>query len=472
MQNSSPPTWTRAIRYVLAASLALGLFVALAYPLVDPDEGRNAEVAAEMAANGDLVIPHLAGVPYLDKPPALFALSAAAIRLMGPHPLAARLPAILAAIATLLLLAHASARLASAEHAWRTAALTAASPLFAVIGAYVIFDMPLTACVTAVWTLIAREVEQGASARRRTLLFLAIGLGVLVKGPVMLAWALGGSLGAAAMLRSRAPLRWLGWLPGWILALGLPGLWFAAALQRHPEYLHYAFLEETFERMTQSSFDRDQPWWFVPAVFVGGALPWSLGTPWRAPVARASRVAAGFVLFAAVFFGASHSKLVTYLLPAFPALAWWAAEAWISRPRPSAVFAAMLAFTPLVLIGGWGALRTTAAATSGEGLARAVRAAGSPALRYEDCYSPGTDFLLGRRSPVVSALGHPLTSNYAVRYRESLRQRGLWTLVDSPAAAPPARIVVRESSRPGVPPPGAREIFRDARFIAWLLPAD
>lgn len=462
----------RPVLLVFAASLVLSLFVAFAYPLVDPDEGRNAQVAAEMAADGDLVIPHLAGMPYLDKPPALFALSAAAIRVFGPQPFAARLPAILAALGTLAMLAYASRRLAPEGHAFRVTALTTASPLFAVIGAYVIFDMPLTACITAVWTLLALELEQGVSPKRRALMFLAVGIGVLVKGPVMLAWALGGSVSAALVLRSTSALQWLLWWPGWLLALGLPAAWFATALQRHPEYAHYAFLEETLERMTSPSFHRDQPWWFVPAVFVGGALPWSLGTPWGSPRSRTSRVAAGFVLFAAVFFSLSHSKLVTYLLPAFPALAWWAAESWGVRPRPPAVFAAMLAFSPLVLIAGFGALRPVAARTSGEGLARAVQAAGAPALRYEDCYSPGTDFLLGRRSPVVSALGHPLTSNYAVRYRESLRQRGLWTLLETPADAPPARIIVRETSRAGVPPAGAREIFRDARFIAWLLPAD
>ncbi|MEY4374780.1 MAG: hypothetical protein RL760_947 [Candidatus Eisenbacteria bacterium] len=468
----APSPLPRAVWWVLAASALLSLFIALAYPLVDPDEGRNAQVAAEMAAHGDVVIPHLAGVPYLDKPPALFAMAAVAIRLLGPLPLAARLPAIVALLVTLWLLARASVRLEPSGHAWRAAALTAAAPLCAVIGAYVIFDMPLTACVTAVWTLLALELEHGPSRGRRAAMFLAIGLGLLVKGPVMLAWAIGGSLASAVLLRSRRPLAWLGWAPGWLVAVGLAGAWFAAALQRHPEYLRYAFVEESFERMTSPNFHRDQPWWFVPAVFVAGALPWSLATPWRTPRATASRVAAGFVLFAAVFFQSSHSKLVTYLLPAFPALAWWAAEAWTASRRPPWALAAVLAFTPLVLVGGVVPLSRLAGRTSGEGLARAIREAGSPAVRYEDCYSPGTDFRLGRTSPVVSALGHPLTSNYAVRYRDSLRARGLWTLVDSSAAAPPARIVVREPSRAGDPPPGARLLFRDGRFIAWLLPAD
>src|SRR5262249_46961596 len=102
-----------------------------------------------MAAGGDLVIPHLAGVPYLDKPPALFALAALAIRVIGRVPLAARLPAMLASLVTLGLLARAARRLEDDDFAWRTLALFAGAPLAAILGAYCLFDMPLTACVTA-----------------------------------------------------------------------------------------------------------------------------------------------------------------------------------------------------------------------------------------------------------------------------------------------------------------------------------
>ena len=243
-------------------------------------------------------------------------------------------------------------------------------------------------------------------------------------------------------------------------------------MQRHPEYVHYAFLEESFERLTSRAFHRDQPWWFVPAVFAGGALPWSLVTPWRAPRERSSRLAAGFVLFGAVFFSLSHSKLVTYLLPAFPALAWWAAECWRRTSRPVWTFAAMLAFTPLVLLLGAAQLRDQANATSGAPLARALRTAGATTTRYEDCYSPGTDFLLGQRSVVVSTTGEPLTSNYALRYRDALRQRGLWTLVDSSAVAPPADAIVRATAHAGAAPEGFREVFRDPRFTAWRRTPD
>jgi len=456
---------------VCAASLAASLVLALSFPLVDPDEGRNAEVAAEMAATGDVVIPHLAGVPYLDKPPGLFAMAALAIRAFGHTPFAARVPAIIAMLATLALLAYAARRIEGDDHAWRTMALFASAPLAAIIAAYVIFDMPLTACVTAVWTLNALELEQGPSRARRAAMALAVAAGLLLKGPVMLAWAIGGSATTALLMRDRSPLRWLAWPPGWLLALGPAAGWFALALQRHPEYLRYAFLEESWERLTTRSFDRQQPWWFVVAVFAGGALPWSLATPWRWPTSRASRLAAAHVLFAAVFFTFSHSKLVTYLLPALPAFAWWAAEGWRASARPRWAFAAVLLTTPVLLAAGWPALHRQARDTSGAPLARALAAARVAAVRYEDCYSPGTDYLLARRSTVVSATGHPLTSNYAVRYRDTLRKRGQWTLVDSLALAPAADAIVREVRHAGEPPAGAHEIFRDTRFIAWRLAA-
>ena len=267
---------------VIALALAASLWLAGAFPLIDPDEGRNAEVAREMMERGDPIIPHLAGMPYLDKPPALFWAAGIAIGALGATPFAARLPAVLAACLTLLVLGRFALREADSSFATRALALTAASPLFAVISAYVIFDMPLTLCVTVVWTGVASELSRGASGRRRAAMFLALALGVLIKGPVMLAWAVGGSLGAALLLRRANALRWLAWWPGWLAFLALAGGWFALATARHPEYPRYAFLEESLERLTSGSFRREQPWWFVPAVLAGGALPWSLATPWAA----------------------------------------------------------------------------------------------------------------------------------------------------------------------------------------------
>jgi len=316
------------VTLLAGAALLFSLLLATSFPLLDPDEGRNAEIAREMAASGSLLVPTLAGMPYLDKPPGLFAAGALAMRLFGATAWAARIPSALAGALTLWLLGVCSLKRLTKHTTILALALLAAAPLYTILSSYVIFDMLLTLCVTALWLLLVEEIERGPGNLRRIAMFAVLAAGVLIKGPVMLAWALGGTLGAALLLRERAVLRWLAWPWGWLLFLGVAGGWFAAASIRYPEYPHYAFLEESVERMASSSFHREQPIWFVPVVLVAGALPWSLATPWSRRLSRMSRAGLGFVLFAVLFFSLSRSKLATYLLPCFPPMALAAAESW------------------------------------------------------------------------------------------------------------------------------------------------
>lgn len=515
--------------------LVLGLVLARSYPLLDPDEGRNAEVAREMVASHDYLVPRLADMPYLDKPPGYFWAVALAIGVAGNRPWAVRLPAVLSAAATVWLIARIALRRHDTALALRAPLLLAAAPLFAILSAYVIFDMSLTLCVTALWTALADEVERGVSAKRRLLMFIALAAGLLIKGPVMLAWALGGSLGAALLTRSRRPVAWLAWWPGWFAVAGIAGGWFLLASLRHPEYAHYAFVEETLQRMTTGAFHREQPWWFVPVVLAAGALPWSIATPWARGIGVTGRVALGFVLFAAVFFSLSRSKLVTYLLPAMPPLAWIAGEAWgrardtartawaqaatyaaigtllllIGRGggmvagthlgagetraalvlgtalialaalaawagharRPSLTFATGLAFLPLTLLIGGPALVRSAANESGAPLARAIEmVAPGASVRYEFCYSPGTDFLLGRVSELVSLTGGETTSNYQLRYRELLRALGQWRALDVAPEVTAPMVIVRPARGGSAAAPAGIEFFRDRRFVAYRVP--
>ncbi|HTM57238.1 MAG TPA: glycosyltransferase family 39 protein [Candidatus Udaeobacter sp.] len=473
-----------ALVLVLLASLGLSTFIALALPLLDPDEGRNAEVAREMAVGGDWWVPHLAGMPYLDKPPAFFWLVALSVRRFGHTPLAARMPSIIASLIVLALVGRAARGAGNDRFAWIAMALLASAPLFAGLSAYVIFDMLLTLCVTVVWLGIAREVVlKEASSPRRLAMFAAIALGILTKGPVMLAWAIGGSLGAALLVRSRAPLRWMAWWPGWIVALGVPGLWFWKVSAQFPEFPHYALIEETFERVSTGSFHRQQPWWFVPAVLIGGALPWSLLTPWsRAGFGRATAAVRtyaltglGFVLFAAIFFTVSHSKLVTYLLPAFPPLAWTAAAMWnelIERRPWKLLLGASLGFTALAAVIGIPIARDPYRdpdVVSGEPLARAIEAQGGGPVFYERCYSPGTDFLLDRISTLISESGRETTSNYLIRYHRALEIRGLWKAIPRAPQGSKAYTLVRFEGSSQPPPAGAAVLHRDRVFIAYHI---
>jgi 4-amino-4-deoxy-L-arabinose transferase-like glycosyltransferase len=88
---------------ISAMALALFLFRAGRMPLTDPDEGRYAEISREMELGGDWIVPHLFGIPYLEKPPLLYWLTGLAFRAFGPCEIAARFaPALAAAFGVLL----------------------------------------------------------------------------------------------------------------------------------------------------------------------------------------------------------------------------------------------------------------------------------------------------------------------------------------------------------------------------------
>jgi 4-amino-4-deoxy-L-arabinose transferase-like glycosyltransferase len=311
-----------------AAALALGWNLN-GYRLLDPDEGRNAEVAREMAASNDYLIPHLDGLPYLDKPIVYFAAAALAMELLGPTETAARLPAYLATLATIALLVWFGRRRWGPDAGWLAGLAFATMPLTLAYAHTTIFDSTLTLCTTAAILCLVLE--------RTTLAWIAIAVGALTKGPVAIAIALAAMvpylLATGQSLRRVVSLRAL----GAFAFVGLP--WFIAVTVRMPEFPHYAFVQETFERFTTPRFHRTAPsWYYIPILSVA-AFPWIVPacarlSAWRRgwalrrdPAGAESLWLAAWVLGPLAMFTLNQSKLPQYMLPLMPAFALAAARA-------------------------------------------------------------------------------------------------------------------------------------------------
>ena len=69
--------------WVILICLATLVFGIAGHALWTADEPREAEIAREMAAGGSWIIPHLAGVPFVEKPPLYYWLSALAMMTAG-----------------------------------------------------------------------------------------------------------------------------------------------------------------------------------------------------------------------------------------------------------------------------------------------------------------------------------------------------------------------------------------------------
>jgi len=315
------------------ALIALGLSAILfgidRLPLLDPDEGRNAGVAREMRDVGEWIVPRLHGAPYLDKPVLCFDAIAFCYSLFGRSEGTSRLPSVvfaaLAAAAAFLL----GARLLGRRRALAGIAVLATAPLFVGFARTVIFDMALTFFV-AVSLLLAEEGRRG-KAWGYPLAWVATALAVLTKGPIGLLLPMLGTV--ALSLGQGKPYGLRRYFHPANIALffaaALP--WVIAVEARNPGFLRYAFLTETFERLTRPTFQRTGPIYYYLPVLVLGLFPWSLAALGSLPrwlrslgaLARPSGERG--LLFAAsaivLFFSFSSSKLGGYVLPALPPIA-------------------------------------------------------------------------------------------------------------------------------------------------------
>ncbi|HEY5996434.1 MAG TPA: phospholipid carrier-dependent glycosyltransferase, partial [Candidatus Deferrimicrobiaceae bacterium] len=89
--ETGEPVFSRATLVLFFVSLALLYFSALGtMPLMEPDEGRYAEIPREMLATGDFVTPRLNGVVYIEKPPLYYWGCAASQAVFGQDEFGAR----------------------------------------------------------------------------------------------------------------------------------------------------------------------------------------------------------------------------------------------------------------------------------------------------------------------------------------------------------------------------------------------
>jgi 4-amino-4-deoxy-L-arabinose transferase-like glycosyltransferase len=321
---------------LLAAALAL-CWNLNGYRLLDPDEGRNAEVAREMAESNDYLIPHLNGLAYLDKPIVYFAAAAVAMELLGATETAARLPACLSTLATVALLVWFGRRRWGADAGWIAGLAFATMPLTLAYAHTAIFDSTLSLCTTAAIVCFFQE--------RTALAWTAIAVGALTKGPVAIAIPLvvmiPYALATGHSLRQLISLRALG-------AFALVGLpWFIAVTARIPDFPYYAFVHETFERFTTPRFHRTAPWWYYLPIISLAAFPWIVPAcarlrAWRVtwaarrdPVSAESVWLAAWVLGPLALFTLNHSKLPQYVLPLMPAFALAAARTLTTAGPPT-----------------------------------------------------------------------------------------------------------------------------------------
>jgi 4-amino-4-deoxy-L-arabinose transferase-like glycosyltransferase len=324
--------WMRDL-LMLAVVLGIPFFQYLGgLPLMDPDEGRYAEIPREMLERGDLITPTLNYVKYFEKPPLLYWINAASLKIFGQNEFAARFPSAMCGLLTVLATYIIARKLYGRRAALISAVVLGTSAGFVLQSRIILTDMLLTFCLTAaLGSFIVAAQREGRRSRALPwyLFYLFCALATLAKGLIGMVFPAGIIFFYLLLSRRWRLLPEMRLPSGLLLFLAVAAPWFVAVSLRNPEFAHFFFIHEHFQRFTSTVHGRYQPFWFFIPVLFATMLPWSffipgaLGRAWRDRSHEDGRAGMFLLIWTALifmFFSKSNSKLIPYILPIFPPL--------------------------------------------------------------------------------------------------------------------------------------------------------
>src|SRR5579859_1963698 len=368
---------TLRARVILAAALlAAAWFTGLGQrDLFQTDEGRYAEIPREMLVSGDWVTPRLDTLKYFEKPPLQYWATAVAYEVFGATNASSRLWTALTGFLCILMTGFTGARLFGTRAGWLTALPLLGSVYFIIMGHFNTLDMGVTffMCGSLMTFLLAMDAAS-VPARRgwmyaawafAALATLSKGLeAVVLPGAVFLLYVL--------IKRDWARFKQLHILGGLLIYALIAAPWFLLVTRRNPEFPQFFFIHEHFDRFLTTVHHRVEPWWFFIPILLFGLwcflpqfvralvrfvnyelvmryLSRRTGAPMEGEgeAAVPARFDHGLFLwlwcgFIFLFFSLSDSKLGSYILPMFPALALLLGRELARQQRRDAMLSALL----------------------------------------------------------------------------------------------------------------------------------
>ena len=332
--------FNRGPAFSRAGLLALVLLAAIVWfgnlevrKLVRPDEGRYAEIPREMVASGDWLTPRLNDLKYFEKPALQYWATATAFTAFGEHHWTARLWPALTGFLGVLFTAFAGARLWGRQAGIYAGLVCASSLLYVLIGHINTLDMGVSFFLNVgVLSLALAQRAPYAAATRNWMLvaWVSLGLAILSKGLIGAVLPGAAFVVYSVLFRDFAAWKKLHILKGLLAMLLVTAPWFIWVSIVNPDFFDFFFIHEHWDRFFKSEHRRLGVWYYFIPILLGGMLPWTLvmfgalAQAWqREPIEgfQPRRFLLVWIVLVFLFFSVSKSKLPSYILPIFPALA-------------------------------------------------------------------------------------------------------------------------------------------------------
>ena len=343
------------------------LFVGMgAYPLVDVDETRYAVMSRDLLHhNWNFLM--LNGVPFIEKPPLYFWITAFSIKLFGFHEYAIRLPMSILATLTVFFTYYIGKKIKTPKFGFYTATIMMANVFFIMLTRVAIIDMVFTALLT--WTiyfgLLTEFVKDNNKKWCWTAFYLCMSFAFLAKGLLAIVFPCA-IIGIHRIINKSVKeiFKPQYILSGFVLFLLINLPWHLAMYKEYGfEFIWVYFILHHFERLVNAdALGKTRPFlYFIPVFFVG-FLPWSLHFIGAiVDFFKKKMFKDKYVLFFAIYFiiifglfSAASGKLPTYVLPAVPPAAFLTAyfiyakdSKWLKIPTYISILATVVALIVL-----------------------------------------------------------------------------------------------------------------------------
>ena len=326
-----------AVMLGLSLLTLLTVVGSISRPLIPIDETRYFGVAWEMWLRDDFLVPFKNGQPYSHKPPLLMWLFQAGWAVFGVNEWWPRLVSPLAGAGSLFLTMDLGRRLwpERAGIAGPAMLILVSGLLWSVFSTAAMFDIVLAFFVLA-GMLGTLQMADGNARQGLLLLGLALGLGVLAKGPVIWLHVLPAALLAPWWNPELLRAGWYGRLfTAFLIGSAIALAWAIPAGCAGGEVFRRAiFWGQTADRIVESFAHRRPFWWYLPLLPVM-LFPWFVWPGlWRAlgrfvgrNLDRGGRFCLAWMLPVLAAFSCISGKQMHYLIPVFPAFSLLAARA-------------------------------------------------------------------------------------------------------------------------------------------------
>jgi 4-amino-4-deoxy-L-arabinose transferase-like glycosyltransferase len=323
---------------ILLTLLCLALFLPglSAVPPIDRDESRFAQASHQMLESGDYVRIQFQGESRAKKPVGIYWLQAASAHLLDAERSiwAYRLVSVLGALAAVLLTFHFGSALVGRPAALVGAALLASAFILVSEAHQAKTDAVMLACIVACQGVLGRFYMVGKGVGKKPgsleilVFWLAMGAGILVKGPIP---PLISILTIAALWIADRRIGWLSGirpLTGILVVAAMVGPWVAAvSTATQGQFVGQAIKSDLLPKLLGAQESHGAPPGYFLALMIATLWPASLFVvpgfvrALRNRQAAALRFCLAWIVPAWILFEIVPTKLPHYVLPTYPALA-------------------------------------------------------------------------------------------------------------------------------------------------------